>query len=608
MPNAFNFSASPFDCLSPDEQRLVRNSIDVAYFRAGETILEVGSAPTHLFVIIKGYVTQLDGDEVVSTCGTDDAFDGRGLVAGKVSNRFVAAEEVVAYQLARQTVNELIASNATFGALLFSALSNKLSALAQRQGSHELHSLTLARVEEAFIRPAPTVDAGTDIISVVRLFQSERTNNVLVRDLRSEPPRLGIFTANSLQRAVLDGRPLDQLAVGELASYSLVTVRPTDLLGDAMALMLRGRVHRVVVMEDGQVRGILAALDLFSFLGNHSHLITVQIEQARDLPALSQAAAQITRMIGLLYRGGTRVALIAKLVQQLNLRLFERAWTMIAPPDLVDNSCLFVMGSEGRGEQLLKTDQDNALVLRDGYAPPADLEAICQRFSEALQAFGYPECAGHIMLNNPEWRGSVGEFSQRARDWMLQPDPEKLMRLAIFMDAHAVCGDPALLDQVQEGIRGLSRDNEAMLSRFASALDAFGEQGGWLPRLFSLGDDGRHLNLKKEGIFPLVHGVRSLALAGHLSETSTTARIAALVASGVLSADNGSELVDSLHIFMGLKLKAGLAELDKQRPVTGAVDFGKLSALERDLLKDSLGVVKRFKAQLRHRFRLDALS
>ncbi len=102
MPNAFNFSASPFDCLSPDEQRLVRYSVDVAYFREGETILDLGIAPTHLFIIIKGFVTQFDESEVVTTYGPDDCFDGRGLVAGKVSSRFVAAEEVVAYQLTHQ--------------------------------------------------------------------------------------------------------------------------------------------------------------------------------------------------------------------------------------------------------------------------------------------------------------------------------------------------------------------------------------------------------------------------------------------------------------------------------------------------------------------------
>ena len=100
MPNAFNFSASPFDCLNPDEQRLVRASVDVAYFREGETILDLGTVPTHLFVIIKGHVTQLEGTEATTTLGPDDCFDGRSLVAGKVSSRFVAAEEVLAYQLA----------------------------------------------------------------------------------------------------------------------------------------------------------------------------------------------------------------------------------------------------------------------------------------------------------------------------------------------------------------------------------------------------------------------------------------------------------------------------------------------------------------------------
>jgi len=126
--------------------------------------------------------------------------------------------------------------------------------------------------------------------------------------------------------------------------------------------------------------------------------------------------------------------------------------------------------------------------------------------------------------------------------------------------------------------------------------------------LFSLGEDDRQLNLKKEGIFPLVHGVRSLALAHRITETSTSGRIAALVSTGALSADTATELTDSLQVFMGLKLKAGLAEIDLKRPVTGAVDFAQLSALDRDLLKDSLSVVKRFKVQLRHRFRLDALS
>jgi CBS domain-containing protein len=608
MPNAFNFSASPFDCLTPDEQSRVRHSVDVAYFPQGATILDVGIAPTHLFVIIKGFVTQSEGDEVITTFGPDDCFDGRGLVAGRVSSRFVAAEEVVAYQLAHQAVSDLIASNATFGALLFSDLGNKLSALSQRRTQHELQSLTLSRVDEAFLRPAHFVDTSLDILSVVKVFQTQRTSSVLVRDAQTEPPRLGIFTATALQRAILDGRPLDQLAVGELSNFSLISVRPSDQLGDAMAVMLKRRVHRVVVAEGEQVLGILEALDLFSFLSNQSHLITVEIEEAKDLAGLSQAAARITRMMALLYRSGSRVNLIAKLVQQLNARLFERAWQLIAPADLVANSCLFVMGSEGRGEQLLKTDQDNGLILRDGFVPPGNLSAICKKFSDALASFGYPECPGHIMLSNPQWCKPSEEFGQMTRRWLMLPDVDSLMNLAIFMDAHRVCGDARLLEDVQLRLMNIATDNDALLNRFAAAIDAFTTSLGWWNRLLGLGEGDQFLNLKKEGIFPLVHGVRSLALAHRIEVVSTADRIAALVRGGWLAADMGTDLNDSLYFFMGLKLKAGLAELDTGKAVTGTVSVARLSSLDRDLLKDTLGVVKRFKVLLRHRFHLDAIA
>jgi len=605
MPNAFNFAASPFDCLTQEQQRLVRDNVDVAYFRRDEVILDVGSAPTRLFVIIKGNVAQYDGDELAASYGPDDSFDGRGLVAGKSSSRFVATEEVLAYELARQTVNDLIAANANFGALLFSDLGAKLSAAGQRQSGNELQTLNLSRVDEAFVRPAHIVDAATDLVSVVRLFVQERTTNVLVRDAGS-PPRLGMFTTNTLQRAILLERPLEQIAVGELANWSLICVRPSDQVGDALAVMLRHQIHRVVVAEGERVLGVLEALDVFSFLSNHSMIISQRIDAANTIDELAEAARQITGMIGRQFRGGTRVMLIARLVQDLNARLFERAWQFIAPPELVANSCLVVMGSEGRGEQLLKTDQDNALILRDGYPPPDDLEAICARFSDALTRFGYPPCPGNIMLGNPAWRMPAAAFAQSVRQWLVMPDPDSLMNLAIFLDAHVVAGDAHLLDQVRDGLWALATDNDMMLARFAAAIDLFsGSGGGWWLRL--IGDATDRVNLKKEGIFPLVHGVRSLALAQRLRETGTTARIAALVEADVLSPSMGNDLNNALQLFMSIRLQAGLAESARGEPVSGAVDPKTLSTLERDLLKDALGVVKRFKAQLRHRFRLGAL-
>ena len=609
MPHTFNFAASPFDCLNEAEQRLVQESVQRVRFAAGSVVLDVGDAPTHLFIVTQGHVTQTEGDEVLATYGPDDCFDGRGLVAERVGSRFTAAAKVQAWQLARASVQELIARNSTFGALLLSGIGHKLSALASRAEQHERQSLTLARVDEAYLRPAHTVDAALDVVSVVELFQAQRTTSVLVSGMAGG--QMGIFTSTTLQRAILDGRALHTLAVGELASCPVVSVRVSDSLGDAMALLMRERVHRLVVLEDaaagGAVRGVLEALDLFSFLANHSHLITVQIERASDLDALARAAAQITQLIAALQHGGTRIALMAQLVQQLNARLFERAWGMVAPAELVQKSCLFVMGSEGRGEQLLKTDQDNGLLLADGYDPPADLQALCQRFSDVLERFGYPECPGGIMLSNPAWRGSVADFTQRVRQWLLLPEADSLMNLAIFLDARAVAGDGALLAQVRRGLMDLATDSDALVARFAVAVEQFGGAASWWNRLLARGDDTRHISLKKAGIFPIVHGVRSLALAKRATATGTAERVAALVADGTLDAALGEELVQSLHFLMGLRLQAGLAELDQGQPVTGNVDPQRLGSLERSLLKDALAVVKRFKSFLRLRLRLDAL-
>ena len=606
MPNAFNFSVSPFDCLDASEQRLVRDQVNVAYFRPGEVLLDAGDVPQHLFVLIKGYVQQFDGSELLATYGPDDSFDGRALVAGRAGSRFVAVDEVLAYELSHEAVNALIASNDTFSALLFSALGQKVQAVAGRNAEREMQSLHMARVDEALLSPPHSVPADMDIVSVVRLFQAEKTSNVLVRDDVAQPPRWGIFTTSGLQRAILDGRPLDRLSVGELASWELITVRPDDQVGEALVLMQRHGVHRVVVQDDGKILGLLESLDLFGFLSNHSMLIDRRLRAATDLDALARAAAQMNDMIRRQYRGGTRVALLARLVQDLNGRLFEQAWQLIAPPELVQNSCLLVMGSEGRGEQLLKTDQDNALLVRDGYVPPDDLPAICARFSEALARFGYPPCPGNVMLSNATWRGTVQDFARRVRKWLVLPEADSLINLAVFMDAHAVCGDAELLASLRRQVFGMLADDDAMMSRFAAVVDAFGDGTRWWRRM--LGGGEANLNVKKAGMFPLVHGVRSMALAERIDATSTEARIRALQEAGALDAETAQELTESLHFFMGLRLKAGLDEMDRGQPVSGKVDLAGLTPLERDLLKDALAAVRRFRAQLRLRFRLGAVS
>ena len=266
-------------------------------------------------------------------------------------------------------------------------------------------------------------------------------SDALVRD----GARLGVFTTTDLRDALLRPEPPAELAVREVATFEPRSVSVDDELYDAMILMLRHRIHRVVVREGDAVVGVLSQLDLMAFVASHSHLIALQAAQASDVAELKAAARQIDSLIRVLHDDGVRVEVITGLVAELNRQVFRRLWELLAPEALRANSCLIVMGSEGRGEQIIKTDQDNALLLRDGFEFEG-LEAVTEAFTAALIDFGYPTCPGGIMLSRPLWRQPLAGFRESLRQWIHGDDPQGPMNLAIFLDAAAVAGDAALLD------------------------------------------------------------------------------------------------------------------------------------------------------------------
>ncbi|CAB1370412.1 DUF294 nucleotidyltransferase-like domain-containing protein [Denitratisoma oestradiolicum] len=602
MPKSFNFAAPPFDSLDSAERERVRAALDIGYYRAGEVILDAHASPAHLHVLIKGVVLQQVGDETVASYGRDDYFDMRGLVAGNSSSRFVAGQEVLTYLLPKDMIQELISANAQFGAMLFSELSEKLDALAERGGRRELHSLLTARVSQAFVRQACHVDGDTPVSEVVRLMMERKISCVLVDDRA----RLGIFTTTDLQKAAISGQDCARLRVRDFSSFRLVTVHRQDFVFDALVAMIRKGIHRLVVLDGERIFGILEQLDLLSFLANHSHIISLQIEQAHSVADLEAVAPQVQRLIAILDGGGVKVELIARLAQELNRQIFAKVWQLVAPAALQACSCLLVMGSEGRGEQVLRTDQDNALLIADDYQG-ADIEDACNHFNQVLKNFGYPECPGNIMARNPLWRQSLGRFKETLRHWVHEPSAESQMNLAIFMDGAAVAGDSELLEEARAHLFSLVTDHAGFFGHFARAIDIFDEPGHWWSRVLHLGaDEGVVIDLKKQGIFPIVHGVRALALEGALNQVGTVARLEALAQTQVLERGMAEELTQALHYLMGLRLKAGLQSLALGQSPDTLIRLDSLTSFERDILKDCLHQVKRFKALLHHHFHLEA--
>jgi CBS domain-containing protein len=335
--------------------------------------------------------------------------------------------------------------------------------------------------------------------------------------------------------------------------------------------------------------------------------IASQVAAATAQPALRLAARRIDDLVLRLHAEGLPVDRIAQQVGRLNGLIFARLWAMLAPPGLVAHSCLLVMGSEGRGEQILKTDQDNALLLRDGVDCPG-LEAIAQDFNAALAELGYPRCPGDIMLTNPRWRQPLSAFKETMRGWLYgnEPGGDGPMHLAIFFDAAAVAGDTALLDDARAYLDAIFSHHDAFLARFAAAADQFHEPGGWFHWLRARRDE-QPLDLKKLGTFPIVHGVRALSLQYGVREPGTVARLQRLSAQGRLSAHVATDLTHALHVLMQLRLTHQLHQRGRGELPDNEVRPSALDPLEREPLRDALAVVKAFRLFLRHHYRLDAL-
>ena len=646
MPH-LDFTQPPFDVLSLAERQSIRKNAKIRYL-ARDEILPAADLQ-YLYVVIKGQIEQsLSGEFVASYLGSNhsdepnnnDWFDSRRLPESLIKNgvpesedtpiqpyQFRASEETLLLQVDGATVDKISAQNHLVRQMLSDKLPERLKALRQRRSNkalnpagythqQEVQQIMLQPVSDVHLLPVHIVDANNSLYEAARIMTEAGLKHVLVRPLNyvenirdTEQPKLllGILTDTDICRAVSDRQDPAITLCQRYTNFNLRTIKATDEIGDALLTMTRYRIHRLPVIDSsGDVVGVLGQSDMLAHIGHHSQLISIQIEQATDLPSLDTAVELIGRYIRAQHQNGVKIGNISRMVQTLNAQVFTKLWQLIVPDEVISNTCLIVMGSEGRGEQIMRTDQDNALIIRDGYTHP-DLAQFADTFNNHLATLGYPLCDGNIMMVNPMWRQPLKQFTAQIGLWFRNTDPMHGIYLSAIMDGEYVCGDETLLTQVRQHLRMAHRQADPMFVRqFARAALQFGDVNQWWQKFVPLiggKSISADIDLKKAGIFPLVHGIRTLALENDVLDVpSSKDRLKALVQSHALTQERADTLLEALEFFMAQRLSVALSTEDKQ---ARQVDPTTLTALERDLLKECLAVVKSFKNQLRQHYQLE---
>ncbi|WP_290524173.1 putative nucleotidyltransferase substrate binding domain-containing protein [Alcanivorax sp.] len=593
----------PFTLLSEAARHRLDQGMDLAYFEEGDIILDAASPSDYVYVVHKGSVAELDvnapdGRSQVGVYAAGDLFGAISVLNGKSRYRFRCEEQTLCHLIPAKLFLQLCDGDDEFGRYFRQTLAEKSQRLAERrEGGVTLAGFMLARVEQCMREPM-IMSAGASLRDAVETLKRHGVDSVLIEMDGS----FAIVTKTDLLTAlVMEGRSADD-PLSHVAETHLVTALPEDYLFTALTLMTRHKVARVVVMAHEQAVGVVELTDVLSFFSSRSYVVGLEIEKAESLEALRLASERLPELVEALMAQGVKMRFAMDLLAALNGRIMAKAFEMVIPAEQ-HTAALIVMGSEGRGEQILKTDQDNGLILGDHQDWPR-CHDDARQFTETLLMLGYPPCPGKIMVSNPQWVGTLSQWRERIYDWAGDAGGEGMIHITTLVDAHCVAGTSHLLDELRQALFDRCSGDEVFLRHFARPVLQFATP---LNLFGSLKKPQHGIDIKKGALFPLVHGVRAMALQCRIEETSTLSRLEKLVEAGVMEAAFAEDLGEAMELFSELRLNHQLENRhgDEMNIPGNHIVVQRLSSLERDLLRDALHLVSDFKQRLSRRFHLE---
>ena len=597
----------PFNNLNTFELDDLVEDLDIVYFKANSIVQAQDSNPEFLYFVLKGLIQEINDDEVLSVYSKGEIFDSVSLIKNHSKNSFVAIEESICYALKKERFMQILSSNQQLENYFFQSISDKLNNNILNEKNKDMANIMIAKVKDAKVHKAVVVDTNKTIFEAAKIIKQEKIPTLLLKDKAGE---MYIVTDSDFrQKVILNRMDYDDLVV-KIASKGLIYINEDDFLFNAQLQMAKHGLKRVVVKNDhDEIVGILDQISLSSFFATNTFAVSNQIINAETLEELKEASHSFIKIIKSLNAKGVKIEFISKLINQLNKKLLDKLYKILAPKELIGKSCLVVMGSEGRAEQILRTDQDNALIISDDCSISEEkLREFTHLFTETLVDFGFPRCEGNIMVSNSYWCRKQSDFKELIYEWVNSPSGDNFMNIAIFYDALCVSGDIEIIKELKNYLFKISSNSQSFYTNFARVINSFDVPLGFFDGFVFNSKDEKHkdeIDIKRGGIFIIVQGIRSLSIQNRVLNTNTIKRINSLKELKVLDDESAKELIMAFNILNSLKLKASLEKLDKKEKIDNFVNPNRLTIMEKDLLKESFKIVNKLKKRLENHFKLN---
>jgi CBS domain-containing protein len=607
-----------FSLASPASQQRLLQGARLVQVTVGQVIAAPQAQQVHLHLVLQGQVRLEDVDHDIRIDLRPGELFGYGTRASAQGSAWsaVADSEAVLARWEPASIDQLLNTHPAVAFFLGHRPANPHAATqvavqapgAATQDSGGGNSLNLMTTPvKALVKRTPiTLPPETSIQQTAQAMRDHRVSSAL---LVEQGHLFGLVTDRDLRnRVVAEGLDI-QRPVHDIATLAPLTVDVADPAFDAMLLMAKHNIHHVPVMDGTRVAGMLTATDLSEQHSTSAVFLAGEIHKQTSVEGLQVVSGKVKLLQQNLALAGASAYntghILTAITDAITVRLLQLAEARLGPPPV--DYVWVAAGSQARNEQTAKSDQDNCMVLDDAYDPErhgAYFSELARWVCNGLDACGYVHCPGEMMAMTDTWRQPRQRWLQYFEQWTGKPDPKALMLTCVFFDLRAIHGQTKLLDELRTEVARRTKNNSIFLAYMVSNALMHQPPLGMFGNI-SVNRSGEHpgtIDLKHNGIVPIVDLARVYALAGGLEAVNTDDRLAASAKSREISPQSARDLRDALEFMASLRIAHQVRQTLAGTAADNHLSLDELSNFERAHLKDAFQVIKGLQAVLGQRY------
>jgi PAS domain S-box-containing protein len=459
-----------------------------------------------------------------------------------------------------------------------------------------------------YVKPIYTLDAGATLRDAINMLARKKTESLLLT--QNDKEYLGIVTNTDIQKRILAlNLDLDNPAYMIMSSPITYIPENTSVL-DAITLCEEKKINHLAVKNgSGELKGMLRTNDVYKMLLNSLSFFIAKIRKAETNYDLKQCYGTLQLLLKPRIKSDVSIKYVTKITTAFSdaiiRKLIELTIDEIGPPPA--NFAFLCLGSEGRKEETLFTDQDNAIVFENvtkerEEAVQAYFNTLGERVCNALNYIGYSFCLGNIMAKNPVWCKPLGTWETYFSNWIATPEPQNLLDASIFFDFRNVAGEEMLVEKLKGKIDACIKANPLFL--YHLAFNTFNTRSPHVSSGSLLSDKhGDSIDLKS-ALVPIIMFARTYSLQNNIWHTNTIERLTVLKEQHLISDNTADEIIFVYNFLMNLRLRNQIDLIDNNAPVSNKLNTKKLIDIELYMLKKVLSAIPDYQNKIKIDFRI----